>query len=146
FVRSVKTDVAKNDLVWLVKISHGPQTATPFPMPSFGNTKSEAAAHGASLAMAKDNLVKAIESLEQNDSSTDLQDPIELGLNVLTAQNRAASRILVLGSDFVQDTKNNVPSAEPPNSKAPADKIKVILLVAQPKAHYLENLHMSPSV
>lgn len=75
FGRLIATEIATNDLVWLVPVAGQHQEATPYPMPRAGVTRSERAAALQQLQDDKEKLQNAIVKLVQRASNTDLKKP-----------------------------------------------------------------------
>jgi hypothetical protein len=141
------TKVRYNDLVWLIEIKGEAQTARLFEMPRDLARRSATDQINKEFVRRKLTLLTAIDESQQQATSTDLRDPVELGLNLLGSKGRAGTRSFVIASDFAQDDGAGQASVLPPQwtKGLSASGVQIFLLVAQPKLKYLKWLGLTPA-
>lgn len=141
---TVAEDVDSNDLIWVVRIEDQLSQAKLFSMPPRGYTRLERQRSADQLREAKGELVRHVEALQQMAGKTDLKNAIELALNILNDQPAAKRKVLIIVSDFVQDSGKRVTSAPPdPAEGLSAKDVEVALLLLYPKNEYLRTLGIS---
>jgi hypothetical protein len=141
---TVDREVDFNDLVWVIPIGGGFTTSEPIQMPPRGRTRSEERDSIGHLKKQKDALIAEIDGLQQVAGNTDLKDPVELALSILKSQN-TGRKILMIGSDFIQDGARITPAAPPIGKSLSAKDVKVALLLTYPSPAYLNALRLSPN-
>jgi hypothetical protein len=143
---SITTGVDFNDLIWIVRIEDQFHTPKMFPMPPHGYRRSERQRSTDQLREAKEEIIREVEGLQQISSKTDLKNAIELALNILRDQPAAKRRLLIIMSDFVQDSGKRITAAPPePTKGLSAKDIEVALLLLYPGNKYLTSLGLSAS-
>jgi hypothetical protein len=138
---TVRSRVEPNDLVWLVPIGTRISFTSPFEIPPEAGTRSGHTNAGA-VEAAKLRVIVAIANLKQSSLSTDLKDPVESSLSLLRSHQAAQRRVLLIGSDFIQDAGGRVASVDP-RIEASAASVEVNMYVAQPQARYLDQMHIT---
>jgi hypothetical protein len=136
--QSIESEITFNDLVWVIRIGDQFRPAALFQMPPKGRTRSERLQAIDRLRDAKQAVVQEIEGLQQVAGQTDLTTSIPVALNILLTQ-RATRKLLVIGSDFIQDDGRGRFTSAPPKlaEGLSASNVNVSLLITCPSPKYL---------
>ena len=141
---AITHEVAANSVVWLLRIDNSnPKEVQSFSLPYQSARRSERTLAEQRSAEVKQRALEAIEALSQKATRSRIHECMLLALRLLRDAPGATARILVVPSDFVQDTDKV--SLSPPAQVDPtaAAGVKALLLVARPTDRYLERLDTS---
>ncbi len=139
----VHRTVGFGDALWLVPITGDAPRSKKFAMPNHptGRTREANSEANRQLESCKQLFLDRLDQLAQSESQTNLHDAVALGLEIL-AQQQAASRALIVMSDFVEDVggRASVSCSEWPWQNIRASGVTATLIFGDPKEPYLRKI------
>jgi hypothetical protein len=139
----VQSEVAANDLVWLVEISSHTRTAELFEIPLRSKRPTRSTPQSDDVRRVKARLTEAIRQLRAQVSTTNLGEPIQVALGFLASKPGATRRRLVVASDFIQDIGGRKSALPPAIDHTSAMGVSVSLLLTQPTQDYLDTMRIT---
>jgi len=139
----VSRDVGPNDLVFLIPIRSGFESTLPFQMPAGSTLSAKKPAAAQALLEAKTEVIATIHGMKQNSGATDLKSTLEVAFDLMRQYPKATRRILIVGSDFLNDS--GLISPTPPAPRGGAAGVETLLLVTYPKPKYLQRARLTAS-
>lgn len=134
-----------NDALWLMRAESPESSAQSFFMPLGNPYRSGRTAAANGIAAEKTRLLSKLGGFKQVSMRTDLCSSLKTALVILQQQKLATRRVLVIGSDFLQDVNGRGGTPAPidlPDGFS-AEGIDVELIVAKPVQAELDKLQIS---